>query len=163
MADYIHSWKSPLSPSRRLNKLFCFDSGSLSRYLVSKLIHAAVKGNGRCGGRGRGILQRRSRVKAWLVQHLGNDFALGPSRVGRAVPANAPIRWWAQTVPSLSGYAGDAILDVASYTKKPVAEERIFPNHRCCLSNFFVAYDRAQTVFRSAVTSSVIRSNPTDQ
>jgi hypothetical protein len=53
MVDYIHSWKYPLSPGHRLNKSSCFDSGSVSRYLVSKLIHAAVKGNGRCEGRAR--------------------------------------------------------------------------------------------------------------
>jgi hypothetical protein len=163
MVYYIHSWKYPLSPGHRLNKSSCFDSGSLSRYLVSKLIHAAVKGNDGCEGRARVMLLGRSRFAVQPVKGLGKDFALGPSRVGRAVPTTASIRWWPQTVLSLSGYAGDAILDVASYTKKPVAEERIFPNHRCCLSNFFNAYDRAQTVLRSAVTSSVIRSNPTDQ
>ena len=43
-----------LVPNHRLNNPSCFDSGSLSRNLVSKLIHAAVKGNGRCEGRGRG-------------------------------------------------------------------------------------------------------------
>ena len=120
-----------LVPNHRLNNPSCFDSGSLSRNLVSKLIHAAVKGNGRCEGRGRGILQRRSRVKARLAQHLGNDFTLGPSRVGRDVPAIALIRWRPQAALSPSGCAGDAILDVASCTKKPGAEERIFPNHRC--------------------------------
>ena len=60
------------------------------------------------------ILQRRSRVKARLAQHLGNDFTLGPSRVGRAVPAIALIRWRPQAALSPSGCAGDAILDVAS-------------------------------------------------
>jgi hypothetical protein len=60
------------------------------------------------------MLLRRSRAKARLAQHLGNDFALGPSRVGRAVPAIASIRWRPQAALSLSGYAGGAIPDVAS-------------------------------------------------
>jgi hypothetical protein len=51
---------------------------------------------------------------ARLVQHLGNDFALGPSRVGRAAPAIASIRWRLQAALPLSGCAGEAILDVAS-------------------------------------------------
>ena len=99
------------------------------------------------------ILQRRSRVKARLAQHLGNDFTLGPSRVGRAVPAIALIRWRPQAVLSLSGCAGDAILDVASCTKKPGAEERMFPDHRCCLSNFLIAYNSAPRGFPVAVHS----------
>jgi hypothetical protein len=108
----------PLSPSHRLNELSCFDSGSLSRYLVSKLIHAAVKGDGRCEGRATGILRGRHRVKARLAQHLGNDFALGSSRVGRAVPAIARIRWGPQAALPLSGYAEDPILGRASCSKE---------------------------------------------
>ena len=98
-------------------------------------------------GRARVILRGSYRFKVRLAQHLGNDFALGPSRVGRAVPAIARIRWRPQAALPQSGCAGDTILDVASYTKKPGAEERIFPDYRCCLSNFLITYDLRREVF----------------
>jgi len=137
-----------LVPDHRLNNLSCFDSGSLSRYLVSKLIHAVVKGNRRCEGRAKVILQGSSRVKARVAQHLGKDVALGPSRVGRAAPAIASIRWLEQAALPLSGYAEDPILGRASCTKKPGAEERMFPDHRYCLSNFLIAYNLRGEVSR---------------
>jgi|GEM_PF-4879681 hypothetical protein len=104
------------------------------------------------------------RSKVRLAQHLGKDVSLGSSRIGQAVPAMALIRCLPQAVPSLSGCAGDAILDGDSRTKKiPGAEKRIFPDHRCCLSNSFIAYTRSQRVLRSVVTSSIMPSNPADQ